>query len=181
MVSGSGVCARVVVVDARHHMLGRLSSIIAKELLNGQRVVSFSLCLCLSVSDSPVFVLFFPCFLLTSSSSSSSSSSSVGFRSSKYVFWSFLARLPWNLCAVVEICYFETAPSSGFPQISAWLFGHSYDFLWSLVEPCLILFKIGWNVCLVLLFFFFFRLFRHWDSSKLKLSVFGPDRVCLYT
>ncbi|KAH7331289.1 hypothetical protein KP509_20G024700 [Ceratopteris richardii] len=39
MVSGSGVCARVVVVDARHHMLGRLASILAKELLNGQRVV----------------------------------------------------------------------------------------------------------------------------------------------
>lgn len=28
-------------VDARHHMLGRLASILAKELLNGQRVVSF--------------------------------------------------------------------------------------------------------------------------------------------
>ncbi|CAA7387926.1 unnamed protein product [Spirodela intermedia] len=39
MVSGSGLCARRVVVDARHHMLGRLASIIAKELLNGQRVV----------------------------------------------------------------------------------------------------------------------------------------------
>eukprot|EP00249_Psilotum_nudum_P003482 c16891_g1_i1 orf=239-865(-) len=39
MVSGSGICARVVVVDARHHMLGRLASILAKELLNGQRVV----------------------------------------------------------------------------------------------------------------------------------------------
>ncbi|KAL3604727.1 hypothetical protein D5086_005586 [Populus alba] len=39
MVSGSGVCAKVVVVDARHHMLGRLASIIAKELLNGQKVV----------------------------------------------------------------------------------------------------------------------------------------------
>ena len=41
MVSGSGLCARLVVVDARHHMLGRLSSIIAKELLNGQRVVCY--------------------------------------------------------------------------------------------------------------------------------------------
>ncbi|CAN6447578.1 unnamed protein product [Victoria cruziana] len=39
MVSGSGVCKRVVVVDARHHMLGRLASILAKELLNGQRIV----------------------------------------------------------------------------------------------------------------------------------------------
>ncbi|KAI4962755.1 hypothetical protein ZWY2020_025807 [Hordeum vulgare] len=39
MVSGSGVCAKRVVVDARHHMLGRLASIVAKELLNGQRVV----------------------------------------------------------------------------------------------------------------------------------------------
>jgi large subunit ribosomal protein L13Ae len=39
MVSGSGVCAKRIVVDARHHMLGRLSSIIAKELLNDQKVV----------------------------------------------------------------------------------------------------------------------------------------------
>uniref|UniRef100_A0A0E0GTY9 Uncharacterized protein n=1 Tax=Oryza nivara TaxID=4536 RepID=A0A0E0GTY9_ORYNI len=39
MVSGSGVCAPRVVVDARHHMLSRLASIIAKELLNGKRVV----------------------------------------------------------------------------------------------------------------------------------------------
>lgn len=39
MVSGSGISARRIVVDARHHMLGRLSSILAKELLNGQRVV----------------------------------------------------------------------------------------------------------------------------------------------
>ncbi|XP_073283666.1 large ribosomal subunit protein uL13y-like [Primulina huaijiensis] len=39
MVSGSGICAKIVVVDARHHMLGRLSSILAKELLNGQKVV----------------------------------------------------------------------------------------------------------------------------------------------
>jgi large subunit ribosomal protein L13Ae len=39
MVSGSGIVKKVVVVDARHHMLGRLSSIIAKELLNGQNVV----------------------------------------------------------------------------------------------------------------------------------------------
>ncbi|KAM7261443.1 hypothetical protein ACFE04_008810 [Oxalis oulophora] len=38
MVSGSGICAREVVVDARHHMLGRLSSVVAKELLNGQHV-----------------------------------------------------------------------------------------------------------------------------------------------
>ncbi|KAG8098197.1 hypothetical protein GUJ93_ZPchr0013g38015 [Zizania palustris] len=39
MVSGSGLCVPRVVVDARHHMLGRLASIVAKELLNGQRVV----------------------------------------------------------------------------------------------------------------------------------------------
>ncbi|XVE72763.1 hypothetical protein DITRI_Ditri11bG0064900 [Diplodiscus trichospermus] len=39
MVCGSGVCAKKVVVDARHHMLGRLASIVAKELLNGQKVV----------------------------------------------------------------------------------------------------------------------------------------------
>nr|POE90746.1 60s ribosomal protein l13a-1 [Quercus suber] len=39
MVSSSGICAKRVVEDARHHMLGRLSSIIAKELLNGQKVV----------------------------------------------------------------------------------------------------------------------------------------------
>ncbi|KVF70682.1 Protein of unknown function DUF2930 [Cynara cardunculus var. scolymus] len=35
MVLGSGICAREVVMDARHHMLGRLSSILAKEVLNG--------------------------------------------------------------------------------------------------------------------------------------------------
>lgn len=39
MVSGSGICAKKVVVDARHHMLGRLASVVAKELLNGQKVV----------------------------------------------------------------------------------------------------------------------------------------------
>jgi large subunit ribosomal protein L13Ae len=39
MVSGSGVCAKRIVVDARHHMLERLSYIIAKELLNGQKVI----------------------------------------------------------------------------------------------------------------------------------------------
>jgi large subunit ribosomal protein L13Ae len=39
MVSSSGVCAKRIVVDTRHHMLGRLSSIIAKELLNDQKVV----------------------------------------------------------------------------------------------------------------------------------------------
>jgi len=39
MVSGSGICAKEVVVDARHHMLGRLASILAKELLHGQRLV----------------------------------------------------------------------------------------------------------------------------------------------
>ncbi|XP_078180014.1 large ribosomal subunit protein uL13y [Carex rostrata] len=39
MVSGSGICARRIVVDGRQHMLGRLAAIIAKELLNGQRVV----------------------------------------------------------------------------------------------------------------------------------------------
>ncbi|KAI9180446.1 hypothetical protein LWI29_019157 [Acer saccharum] len=39
MVSGSGICAKRVVVDARHHMLGRLASVLAKELLNGQKVV----------------------------------------------------------------------------------------------------------------------------------------------
>jgi large subunit ribosomal protein L13Ae len=39
MVSGSGVCAKRIVVDVHHHMLGRLSSIIAKEPLNDQKVV----------------------------------------------------------------------------------------------------------------------------------------------
>jgi large subunit ribosomal protein L13Ae len=39
MVSGPSVCAKCIVVDAHHHMLGRLSSIIAKELLNDQEVV----------------------------------------------------------------------------------------------------------------------------------------------
>jgi large subunit ribosomal protein L13Ae len=39
MVSSSGVCSKRIMVDARHHMLGRLSSIIAKELLNGQKAI----------------------------------------------------------------------------------------------------------------------------------------------
>jgi large subunit ribosomal protein L13Ae len=39
MVSGSGVCTKRIVVDTRHHMLGRLSSIIVKELFNDQKVV----------------------------------------------------------------------------------------------------------------------------------------------
>jgi large subunit ribosomal protein L13Ae len=39
MVPGSSVCAKRIVVDARHNMLGRLSSMIAKELLNNQKVV----------------------------------------------------------------------------------------------------------------------------------------------
>jgi hypothetical protein len=34
MVSGSGVCAKCIMVDACHHMLGRLSSIVVKGLLN---------------------------------------------------------------------------------------------------------------------------------------------------
>ncbi|XP_021830573.1 60S ribosomal protein L13a-1-like [Prunus avium] len=38
MVSGSGICAKRVVVDGRHHMLGRLASVVAKDLLNGQRI-----------------------------------------------------------------------------------------------------------------------------------------------
>ncbi|KAI0523531.1 60S ribosomal protein L13a-4 [Dendrobium catenatum] len=39
MVSGSAISKRRIVVDARHHMLGRLASIVAKELLNGQHIV----------------------------------------------------------------------------------------------------------------------------------------------
>jgi hypothetical protein len=39
MVAGSGVCAKRIVVDACHHMLGRLASVIAKELLNDQKVI----------------------------------------------------------------------------------------------------------------------------------------------
>ncbi|XP_058203851.1 large ribosomal subunit protein uL13x-like isoform X2 [Rhododendron vialii] len=38
MVSGSGICARQVVVDGHQHMLGRLASILSKELQNGQEV-----------------------------------------------------------------------------------------------------------------------------------------------
>lgn len=52
MVSGSGIQKKVVVVDARHHMLGRLASIISKELLNGQRVVSLV---------NPLFIFLFSC------------------------------------------------------------------------------------------------------------------------
>jgi ribosomal protein L13 len=36
-VSGSGVCAKRIVVDALHHMFGCISSIVAKEWLNGQK------------------------------------------------------------------------------------------------------------------------------------------------
>ncbi|KAH1096256.1 hypothetical protein J1N35_013177 [Gossypium stocksii] len=39
MVSVSGICTKRVAVRARHHILGRLASISAKELLNGQKVV----------------------------------------------------------------------------------------------------------------------------------------------
>ena len=39
MVSRSRIYAKEVVVYAHHHMLSRLSSILAKELLHGQRVV----------------------------------------------------------------------------------------------------------------------------------------------
>ncbi|PKA49731.1 60S ribosomal protein L13a-1 [Apostasia shenzhenica] len=39
MVSGSAISKRRIVVDARHHMLGRLASIVAKELLIGQHIV----------------------------------------------------------------------------------------------------------------------------------------------
>jgi large subunit ribosomal protein L13Ae len=39
MMSGSSVCAKRIVVDGRHHMLGRLSLIIVEELLNDQKVV----------------------------------------------------------------------------------------------------------------------------------------------
>ncbi|GAB2226510.1 Large ribosomal subunit protein uL13w-like protein [Drosera capensis] len=38
MVNGSATMKHRVVIDARHHMLGRLASIVAKELLSGQRV-----------------------------------------------------------------------------------------------------------------------------------------------
>ncbi|KAL2904191.1 60S ribosomal protein L13a-2 [Bienertia sinuspersici] len=40
MVSGLGVMKKEVVIDARHHMLGRLTSIVAKERLCGQHVVA---------------------------------------------------------------------------------------------------------------------------------------------
>ncbi|KAB2602119.1 60S ribosomal protein L13a-1-like [Pyrus ussuriensis x Pyrus communis] len=38
MVSGSGICAKRVVVDGHHHMLGRLAAVVAKDLLNGQPI-----------------------------------------------------------------------------------------------------------------------------------------------
>ncbi|GER32590.1 60S ribosomal protein L13A [Striga asiatica] len=40
MVSGSGICSKRVFVDAMHHRLGRLASILAKELLNSRRLWS---------------------------------------------------------------------------------------------------------------------------------------------
>ncbi|KAK5841021.1 hypothetical protein PVK06_009929 [Gossypium arboreum] len=39
MVSVSGICAKRVAVSARHHIPGRLASTLAKELLNGQKLV----------------------------------------------------------------------------------------------------------------------------------------------
>jgi large subunit ribosomal protein L13Ae len=33
------MCAKCIVVDACHHMLGRLSSIVAREPLNDQKVI----------------------------------------------------------------------------------------------------------------------------------------------
>ncbi|KAL9253928.1 Large ribosomal subunit protein uL13y-like protein [Drosera capensis] len=39
MVNGSALMSHRVIIDSRHHMLGRLASIVAKELLSGQRVV----------------------------------------------------------------------------------------------------------------------------------------------
>jgi large subunit ribosomal protein L13Ae len=53
MVSGSSVCAKRIVVDACHHMLGRLSSMIAKELLNYQKVM-VAHCKEISLSAGPV-------------------------------------------------------------------------------------------------------------------------------
>ncbi len=35
---------QTVVIDARAHMLGRLASIVAKQLLNGQHVVRLTFC-----------------------------------------------------------------------------------------------------------------------------------------
>jgi large subunit ribosomal protein L13Ae len=54
MVSGSSVCAKRIVVDTRHHMLGRLSSIIAKELLNDQKFV-VARCEEICLSAGPVY------------------------------------------------------------------------------------------------------------------------------
>jgi hypothetical protein len=61
MVTGSGLCAKVVVVDARHHMLGRLASILAKELLNGQRVVRLLVLFSIAFSSSSSCFSYFPC------------------------------------------------------------------------------------------------------------------------
>jgi large subunit ribosomal protein L13Ae len=37
---GVGMFEKVVVIDCRGHLLGRLASIVAKELLSGQKVVA---------------------------------------------------------------------------------------------------------------------------------------------
>ncbi len=46
---------KVVVVDARAHMMGRLASVVAKELLNGQHVVLVR-CEGINISGSRKFV-----------------------------------------------------------------------------------------------------------------------------
>ncbi|KAL5060011.1 hypothetical protein RYX36_031615, partial [Vicia faba] len=53
IVSGSRACAKRVVFDTRHHMLGRLASIVTKEHLNGQKVVLVR-CEEICISDSLV-------------------------------------------------------------------------------------------------------------------------------
>lgn len=48
------VCSQPVVVDARGHMLGRLASVLAKQLLSGQYVVAVR-CEEIDISGAPLF------------------------------------------------------------------------------------------------------------------------------
>lgn len=49
---------QTVVIDAHGHMLGRLTSVIAKELLSGRHIVSYlSSCCVLCFASRPCFVL----------------------------------------------------------------------------------------------------------------------------
>ncbi|XP_006657401.1 60S ribosomal protein L13a-2-like [Oryza brachyantha] len=86
MVSGSGVCRRRVVVDARNHMMGRLASAVAKELLNGQRVVVVR-CEEMCVSGGPVRQKMKYLRFLRKRMNTKPSHGPIHFRAPSRIFW----------------------------------------------------------------------------------------------